>query len=425
MEIYHINDFVDILDPNAKMLGPVKNNSIITSKVPPGCWGPMITPSIRSGHEVTKPIAVEGAVPGDSIAIRVIDLNIKSLFTSSGLGVANEGRFINDPTINAICPNCNIINPETYIEGIGEESIKCHRCNKSIIPQTIKNGYTLIFDDSKKIGISVPYEVAKIIAKDPKTINSLPINSKQHPVSVLAKADVEGMITRIIPMIGNIGTIPNMEVPSSRNSGDALERLKDCEDYSKITKENLTDGHMDVNTVGKGSIIIVPVKVEGGGVYFGDIHSVQGNGELAGHTADVTADVTIEVNLIKNLLIEGPIIIPSPERLDRLYMPISKEEYLDSQHLAAKFKFDIQEKSFPIQFIGSGGNLNEAIDNAIDRAEIATGINQFELKNRATLTGSVDIGRTSGLVYITIMIPSSIIEKMKISKFVINQYKTI
>ena len=33
----------------------------------PGCWGPMITPAIRGGHEVAQPVAVAGAVPGDAM----------------------------------------------------------------------------------------------------------------------------------------------------------------------------------------------------------------------------------------------------------------------------------------------------------------------------------------------------------------------
>ena len=40
----------------------------------PGCWGPMITPAIRGGHEVAQPVAVAGAEPGDAIAVRIKDM---------------------------------------------------------------------------------------------------------------------------------------------------------------------------------------------------------------------------------------------------------------------------------------------------------------------------------------------------------------
>jgi len=61
-----LNDrFTDgIIGPSVKMLGPVKNGGLIIYITTPGCWGPMITPTIRGGHEVNVPVAVEGANVG-------------------------------------------------------------------------------------------------------------------------------------------------------------------------------------------------------------------------------------------------------------------------------------------------------------------------------------------------------------------------
>ena len=39
-----------VLDPNKPMLGPVENGGTIIANTAPGCWGPMITPSLRGGH---------------------------------------------------------------------------------------------------------------------------------------------------------------------------------------------------------------------------------------------------------------------------------------------------------------------------------------------------------------------------------------
>jgi len=44
-----------ILDPAKPMLGPVTSGGTIVGNTAPGCWGPMITPRIRGGHEVTQP----------------------------------------------------------------------------------------------------------------------------------------------------------------------------------------------------------------------------------------------------------------------------------------------------------------------------------------------------------------------------------
>lgn len=40
---------------------------------------------------------------------------------------------------------------------------------------------------------------------------------------------------------------------------------------------------------------------------------MQGEGEIAGHTADVSATVGIQVHVIKGLKLEGPIILPNIE----------------------------------------------------------------------------------------------------------------
>lgn len=53
-----------ILDSNKEMLGPVRDGGRIIANTAAGCWGPMITPEIRGGHEVTKPVYVEGAEVG-------------------------------------------------------------------------------------------------------------------------------------------------------------------------------------------------------------------------------------------------------------------------------------------------------------------------------------------------------------------------
>ena len=41
-----------VLDPAIPMLGPVADGGTIVANTAPGCWGPMITPEIRGGHEV-------------------------------------------------------------------------------------------------------------------------------------------------------------------------------------------------------------------------------------------------------------------------------------------------------------------------------------------------------------------------------------
>ena len=71
-----------ILDPAKPMLGPLIEGGTIVGNTAPGCWGPMITPRIRGGHEVTRPVFIENAEPGDSVVIRIRDVNVTSFATA-------------------------------------------------------------------------------------------------------------------------------------------------------------------------------------------------------------------------------------------------------------------------------------------------------------------------------------------------------
>ena len=123
----HETVFVDqftngILDPNKPMLGPVRDGGHIIANTAPGCWGPMITPEIRGGHEVTMPVAVAGAEVGDAIVIRIKDITVTSLATASGNDQMMSGRFLGDPYVAGKCPECGALYPKTVLKGIVKQA---------------------------------------------------------------------------------------------------------------------------------------------------------------------------------------------------------------------------------------------------------------------------------------------------------------
>ncbi|MFZ4440425.1 MAG: acetamidase, partial [Syntrophales bacterium] len=69
--IVHTSRMTWVLDPKEPMAGMVADGGTIVACVSPGCWGAMITPDYASGHEVTHPIAVEGAEIGDSVCLKI------------------------------------------------------------------------------------------------------------------------------------------------------------------------------------------------------------------------------------------------------------------------------------------------------------------------------------------------------------------
>jgi formamidase len=192
-----------------------------------------------------------------------------------------------------------------------------------------------------------------------------------------------------------------------------------------ITREQLaarTDGHMDIDSVREGAILICPVKVPGGGVYLGDAHAMQGDGEIAGHTTDVSAEVTLQVSVLKGLQLEGPILLPPAEDLPYLARPISPGEREAAMRLAKKVGQDVLEDAAPIQAVGSGANLNEATDNGVARLAELLGMSTEEMLNRVTISGAVEIGRLPGVVTVTVLAPRAKLAELGLSELIREQY---
>ena len=423
-----VNEFTNgILNPEEQMLGPVKDGGYIVANTTPGCWGPMITPCLRGGHEVTKPVFVEGAEVGDAIVIKIKSIKVTSQVTSSGNDSPVEGRFLGDPFVAGKCPECGEVNPETKIEGIGQEAIRCANCGADVTPFIFTNGYTIAFDHDKEVGVTLHKEAAEKVAQDGRAYMSTPENSIQNPIVTFAPHDLVGTVARMRPFLGQLGTTPSRQIPDSHNAGDFGQFLIDAPHDYGLTKEQLedrTDGHMDVNRVREGAVLICPVKVAGGGVYLGDMHAMQGNGEIAGHTADVAGIVTLQVHVVKGAKINGPIVLPVVEDLPYVAKPITEAEKKAARKLADQWGVPELEDSLPVSFIGTGANLNEATDNGLQRAADAFGITVPEVLNRATITGSIDIGRHPGVVTVTFLAPTKYLEKLNILNFVEDQYQS-
>ncbi|MCE8009096.1 acetamidase/formamidase family protein [Aestuariivita sp.] len=82
------------------------------------------------------------------------------------------------------------------------------------------------------------------------------------------------------PFIGTIGTSPEIEAISSLQP-----------DYY--------GGNMDLPDMAPGAIVYLPVNKEGGYLYLGDCHAIQGDGELCGVALEMPATVEIQIDLIK------------------------------------------------------------------------------------------------------------------------------
>jgi formamidase len=309
--------------------------------------------------------------------------------------------------------------------GSGSSAVRCANCGADASPFTFTNGYTITFDANRTVGVTLHQTAAERIAHAAHTYAALPENSIQNPILTFAPHDLVGLVARLRPFMGQLGTTPAIPFPDSHNAGDFGAFLIGAPHEYGMTADQLahrTDGHMDIDAVRAGAILICPVKTPGGGVYLGDMHALQGDGEIAGHTCDVAGAVTLQVHVIKGLAIDGPILLPVLEDLPFLAKPLSAEEKAKATALAQQWGVGALEASAPISVVGTGPDLNAATDNGLARAAALLGMTVPEVKNRATITGAIEIGRNPGVVQVTFRAPVDRLEQVGLLPFVQDQY---
>lgn len=403
-----VTSYVAVVGPQVPMVGPLADGGVLIANTVHGCWGPMITPEMKGGHEVTQPVAVAGAEVGDAVALAIRRVRVVSKAAASGIHSVVAGRFQGDPSMAAVCPKCQTVNPPSYVRGIGPQAIRCRACDAEVIPFGVTHGYTMVFNDERSVGVTVDHAKAEEIAYHHSDYSGLWQGAQQHSVLVLALADLPGVMARVRPMVGNIGTTPAVNMPAANNAGDLGQRLVGAPHQLAISQAELvkrTDGHMDIDSVGEGTVVICPVKVDGAGIYVGDVHGMQGDGEIAGHTTDVAAEVVLQVSLIKDLEIDGPVLLPRLEDLPPLARPYSQMELSKGVELAQALGVELETAVAPVQVVGTGADLMAAVRNGIDRMAALAGMSDDEIRNRVTITGSVEIGRLPGVIQVTALLP--------------------
>jgi formamidase len=414
------------IGPSTAMAGPLRDGGTIVAGTPPGCWGPMITPVFEGGHEVSQPVYVSGARVGDAVALRIRRCEPTSLATSSGVMGFVEGRYNGDPFVAKKCSHCGTEAPASHLEGIGDEAVRCDVCGSEVSAFRFSNGYVIVLDKEHAVSLTVDKSIAERIGRAPKELAMIPPNSEQHSILALARADLAGLAAHMQPFLGNIGTMPAVDMPDSHNAGDFGTFLHDAPHRFALTPEVLkaakTDGHMDTNTVRDGAILVCPVKVDGAGVYMGDMHAQQGNGEIAGHATDISGAVEVQVDVLKGLTIDGPILFQRPDDLPPMARPMTGEQRARVEALAARYGQRTIEENAPITFIGTGANLNEATKVGLQRAEDLTGLPYDEILNRATIAGSIEISRLPGVVRVTFACPMSVLDRLGLGGIAREQY---
>lgn len=124
------------------------------------------------------------------------------------------------------------------------------------------------------------------------------------------------------PMIGVIGTAPEGKVVPCGTPGSH-------------------GGNMDTAVIAEGTILYLPVRVEGGLLAMGDLHAVMGDGEVVVCGVEIAGEVTVTVDVISGFSIPDPVV----ETEDAFYV-VSSAGTLDGAAQRATdnmFKF-LQER---------------------------------------------------------------------------------
>ena len=426
-EELHVDQYtLGLVGPDQEWAGTVADGGRVTTYTPPGCWGPMVTPSFRGGHEVTRPIRVEGASVGDAVAIHIRDIEVTSMATSTGSMAEREAAFEDDPFVDHRCPECGATWPDSVVEGTGEDAIRCAECGANASSFGFEYGYTVAFDHENGVGVTLDADGAHELATDAESVMDIPENARQHPILLYEPDGMPGTLGRLRPFVGNIGTTPPVTIPDSHNAGDFGQSLIGADhDYGVETEADLeqrTDGHMDVPEVRAGATLICPVAVDGGGIYVGDLHANQGDGELSLHTTDVSGTVTMDVEVIHDLELDGPILLPNEEDLPFISEPYDDAEREAGVALGADHGVDVETEMAPVQVIGSGATVNDATQNAFDRAGTLFDMSEGEVRARCTFTGGVQIGRLPGVVQLDMLVPKPLLAARGLDELVETQY---
>jgi acetamidase/formamidase len=104
----------------------------------------------------------------------------------------------------------------------------------------------------------------------------------------LPKSRMKQIEVKLEPMLGRLATAP---------SGDQAVAGGVPYDFG---------GNMDTSYARVGTTVYLPIFHEGAYFYFGDVHALQGDGEITGSGIETSADVTLQLDLIKGKKITWP-----------------------------------------------------------------------------------------------------------------------
>ena len=204
-------------------------------------------PYTTAVHPLTGPVHINGANPGDVLAVTILDIDPSDYGYTRIVGIG----FVND----------QIAGPAQALWRLDRQAA--------------------VTDDIP--GVRIPN------ASFPGIVTVLP-GSEPHHAMVAREAELAAQ--------GGAVNLPNpmYAVPAALCGPEGSGR----DECLRTGPPREHGGNMDIRYLGVGVTIYLPCQVEGCGLAIGDVHFAQGDGEVSGTAIEMDADVTVTTRVISD-----------------------------------------------------------------------------------------------------------------------------
>jgi formamidase len=245
-------------------------------------------------HPAIKPVA--RAKPGDQIVVHTRDA------LDSNLNINSKPKDVTAIDVNLIHPMTGPI----YIEGAKRGDVLAIKL-VNITPN--EYGYTTIIPGFGFLPdlYTEPFvanwklnRVEAVSAEVPGV--RIPMNGFMGSVGVMPGAEeVEKWLARETQLAAAGGVALPPEPTSARPAEICGPKGSHKDKCLRTIPPRENGGNMDVKQMVEGTTLLLPCFVDGCGLFIGDVHFAQGDGEVAGTAIEMGAVVTVETSIRKGM----------------------------------------------------------------------------------------------------------------------------
>ena len=245
-------------------------------------------------HPAIKPVA--RAKPGDQIVVHTRDA------LDSNLNINSKPKDVTAIDVNLIHPMTGPI----YIEGAKRGDVLAIKL-VNITPN--EYGYTTIIPgfgflpDMYTEPFVANWKLNRVEAVSAEVPGvRIPMNGFMGSVGVMPGAEeVETWLARETQLAAAGGVALPPEPTSARPADICGPKGSHKDKCLRTIPPRENGGNMDVKQMVEGTTLLLPCFIDGCGLFIGDVHFAQGDGEVAGTAIEIGAIVTVETSIRKGM----------------------------------------------------------------------------------------------------------------------------